>query len=669
MADPFADSLQRAKRRRQIWLVSIGLLLATAVIAYAFMLVIAKGHAFKVMPLSVQAHYQVVVQQGGWMFNQRLYTLGGTAQITISAPLYQPQPLTILPDSPEVIEVLLQPQPATVKLTTTPAFADTQWYLDNELVAVSETWQRELPPGQYQLLVKHPFVKDTALTIDAQKGQQLNQALELTRLEGQISIGSEPNGAQVWLNDTELGVTPLTLPKTGGEYPIKLLLDGYAPLSDTLAVTHNEQSVSRNYRLMPLPATLIIALAPEGGVLTVDGQTLPTAAAVQTEVPSNRKVTISYRKPGFYPAVLSDTYAPLSQTPVSIALEPEMGEVSITSNVPAQVEIDNQVVGTTPQQLTLPAIATDIRLSKPFYREQTLSLIPSAQQVQVVDVTLQTEFSARRQAGQPTKAAQLGIALTRFTPSAFVMGAPVNDSLRRSNEHQIQVAFSQPFLISKHEVTEAQFAAYSGQSSRSARPQTNVTWQQAALFCNWLSAQDAIPPFYVVQDGQVVGSNPTASGYRLVTEAEWEYVARAANRASQTRYVWGDRDALPNGIGNLADSALLGSQPFVFRDYSDSHPGVAPVGSYRAERSGLFDLVGNVSEWVHDVYTLQPPPTDAVMTDYLGLSQQHRNAQHVTKGGNYLTGRLHMLRASYREAGEASDTVGFRVARYFYDGQ
>lgn len=165
-----------------------------------------------------------------------------------------------------------------------------------------------------------------------------------------------------------------------------------------------------------------------------------------------------------------------------------------------------------------------------------------------------------------------------------------------------------------------------------------------------------------MQNQQIVGVEPAATGYRLLTEAEWEWLAKKANRAKPTKYVWGNRDKVARAHGNFADAQLKGTQPFYFMDYTDQHKGLAPVGSYKADRTGLFDLAGNVAEWVHDRYTLAVPELGQTYTDYLGMS---RGQSHVIKGGSFQTGRLKELRAAYRQ-NDASGRpdVGFRIARY-----
>jgi formylglycine-generating enzyme required for sulfatase activity len=77
----------------------------------------------------------------------------------------------------------------------------------------------------------------------------------------------------------------------------------------------------------------------------------------------------------------------------------------------------------------------------------------------------------------------------------------------------------------------------------------------------------------------------------------------------------------------------------------------------------LFDLAGNVSEWVHDTYTNVPPDTSKVLRDPMG---NNRGTGHLFKGSNYSSGRLKELRNAYRQTVDDKEpTIGFRIARYF----
>lgn len=130
-------------------------------------------------------------------------------------------------------------------------------------------------------------------------------------------------------------------------------------------------------------------------------------------------------------------------------------------------------------------------------------------------------------------------------------------------------------------------------------PVVMVSWNDAVMYCNWLSRREKLTPFYNVSV-EGVRENWSADGYRLPTEAEWEYAARGGGR--RNKYSWGN--GRPEG--NVADETLkevFRAWPFAIWDgYRDGYIYTAPVGSFRPNELGLHDMSGNVWEWCNDWY-------------------------------------------------------------------
>ena len=113
-----------------------------------------------------------------------------------------------------------------------------------------------------------------------------------------------------------------------------------------------------------------------------------------------------------------------------------------------------------------------------------------------------------------------------------------------------------------------------------------------------------------------------------------------------------------SAIGNFADETAKPHLERVISGYDDGYATSAPVGSYPPDSQGLYDLAGNVAEWIHDYFA----PTAAGGTDPLGPSSA---AQHVVRGSSWASADERKLRAGHREAsGAPRPDLGFRVARY-----
>lgn len=174
----------------------------------------------------------------------------------------------------------------------------------------------------------------------------------------------------------------------------------------------------------------------------------------------------------------------------------------------------------------------------------------------------------------------------------FLMGSPPQEKGRYADtEAQHPVRFDQPFAIGKYEVMFHEydrFATATGRTlpddkrwGRNRFPVIHVSWQDAMAYAEWLSQQ-------------------TGARYRLPTEAEWEYAARA--RTMTSRY-WGDDSDQGCAYANAAD--LDGKQLFVGWTAMQCHDGhiyTAPTGSYRSNDFGLHDMAGNVLEWTCSLY-------------------------------------------------------------------
>jgi len=260
--------------------------------------------------------------------------------------------------------------------------------------------------------------------------------------------------------------------------------------------------------------------------------------------------------------------------------------------------------------------------------------------------------------------------LLLFQGGKFTMGASRREPGRRANEGLHDVTLERPFYVATKEVTNAQFQKYiAGHDSASfednklnkpQQPAVNVKWVDAALYCNWLSQKDGLSPFYAAEPGRIIGVNPAATGYRLPTEAEWAFVARTTpDQDGLLRFPWGPKLPPQDRHGNYADRSATHVVGRIIFGYNDNHITSAPVGTFAANQHGLFDIGGNVAEWIHDYYVL---PEATPTTDPLGPPEAEFR---VIRGSSWRSGTISDLRLSFRDYGnDARNDVGFRIARY-----
>ena len=653
------EAIAKGKRRRKLMaLGGVSGIILLALIYFGW-LFLTKGYSFNVLPEeAARAPIFSVSQGNGFFIGNKLYVIGSTAETVVSAPKYAPETIAVNASSPSTIEVTLTPLPATVVISSNPHVEGIKWTVNGEQVAQSASLDTTLAAGHYSVVASHPYYESTSLSFDAPIAGDIQETITLSPIQGKLIINSVPSGASVTINGEAAGQTPLQVKQQGGKYDLEITLEGYQTIQDRIEVTKLRSEPTRNYKMQPLQAILSVNTRPSGGVILLNGK--PAKNPISLD--ANTAHTIRYEKTGYIGQQKTITLQPAQKDSISFSLAPEIGKVEFTATETAQVFIDGVLKGQTPLALDLQALPRTVSFQRDGYRTVEKKVTPTQKSTVRVHADMYTEFDARRREGKPLFISSLGIQMTKITPRKFTLGSPPNEKGRQRNEHQVMVDFSRDVWISRHEITEAQYSASTGKTSGSKLPVTNISWLDAVKYTNWLSQQEGLIPFYIIQNNRVVGINKNARGYRLVTEAEWEFIAKLNRRSSPTTFIWGSSEHIRDKQGNFADTSLRGQQTFILSDYNDGFAGKAPVGSFKAERGGFYDLDGNVREWVHDFYSVTPPDKSTVHTDYLGVSN---GTSHVVKGASFKTGRLKNIRASVR-FGESTpgDDIGFRIARY-----
>ncbi|MDT0595724.1 SUMF1/EgtB/PvdO family nonheme iron enzyme [Glaciecola petra] len=647
---------------------------ATLVVLVGFLLWLFLVRGFNVLigPVEALPSAQLRLVSGiAWVTENKIYSLGGTIVVSASADTFETKQVSIDNLSPSTIEIVLNPSPAQInaKVSLNGASQDeqfatlasqSQWFLNGQLINIGQELNHEAPPGTYQLSVKNDYFKGSTQALNVKRAEVLALDFDLQTISGSITLQSQPAGAEVYLNNQLVGNTPYTIDLTGGIFPIRIESLAYQTVEESIEITTGYLTPNRNYQLAPKLAELSISATPSTGLLLINNveYTLGTH-----RLAANKKHLINYQKDGYTNYTKTLDLSIEKPTSLAIELQQQFGNVEFETNVPALVKVNQQNIGPAPFKQRLPSVEHTFEFSAQGYRSVKRTLTPRPNQTLKQVINLQTEFDARRSEGRPLVANQMGINLLRFRADAFTMGSAPNETGRRRNEHQVEVDFARQFWVSDKEITQAQFAAFSGTSGNSSTlPITGISWLQAAEFCNWLSIKEGLPVFYRFVNGRYQGYNKDSKGYRLPTEAEWEWLAKKSKRARSTIYVWGNQDTLRDNYGNFADQSRKDEQLIVIPEYSDGKKGLAEVGSFKADRSGLYDLAGNVSEWVHDYYTNAIPDSSGVKMDYMGAT---RGDSWVIKGGNYESGRIRELRAAFREfSASGKENLGFRIARY-----
>lgn len=664
---PFNQSIAQARKRQQrLNLLMLGGFVLLVVVILTVLL-ISRGTRIIVQP-DAALPAAINVEQGlGMALFGSVYSLTASPTISVTAERYYPHQQILQPaEQGQVLTVILKPLPSRVTFNTGLSDGRTSWQVNDDVVAVADTLEQTLPPDDYTLVVSHPHYQPETIDFSLAAGEQLEQTISLTPLSGKLIIESTPSGASVTIDDKAAGETPLELAVNGGFVDIAVTMPEFAPSTETIEITQQTVTAERHYRLQAEQASIKLDLQPKGGTLSVNGIAVNATERLSVEAGKNHKIT--YQKPGYFPQTQTANLNSKQSKTLVFELAQENGDVSINANPQATVNINGREMGNTPLNLSLQAVPQQITLSRPGYRAVSQTVTPSSESAKAVSVTLLPEAQAQLAEAPRSYQTAAGGDMVLFTPNeTFTMGAARDEAGQRANEFLRQVKLSKPFYAGVHEVSNREYQQFkSDQPGDASLPVTSVSWLQAVQFSNWLSEKENLQPVYDIAGNQLVSSNDNANGYRLLSEAEWEWLARKAKQAQTSRFVWGDAATIPKNAANIADeSAKTAVSTYVPR-YNDGYAGVSPVKSFSRELSGLYDLGGNVSEWVHDAYSLTVPNAGQVYPQQLDNSQADIR---VIKGANWRSGSLTELRAAYRDGlSQSRDNVGFRIGRYLNRG-
>jgi formylglycine-generating enzyme required for sulfatase activity len=644
----------------------------TVLLIASYLLFSARSIQFDVDPASPDS----IDISGGWFrlpLGDRVLLRRGEYTVNLKKQGYYDvsQAFTVGDEPSMRVSLTMRRLPGRLTVATEPP-VEALVSIDNGPIARAPFGPTELQPGQHSISVQaERFLPFDDVVEIAGLGRDESLTVQLVPRWSDVSFSSEPAGAAILVGDKELGVTPATIELLEGTHQVSVLLAGYSAWDGIVTAVPNVAQSLPRIRLQPANARLQVTTIPRGANVTVDGRYRGQSPITLSLSPGVDYV-IGLSKAGYGSARRTVRLAAAASDSMTVDLSARTGRVTVNvAPADAIIYVDGAERSKGSATLDLSSAPHTIAVKKDGYESWSSSVTPRPGYPQTLTARLRSHEEIERAKIELTQKTSAEQVLRRIEPGTFTMGSSRADPGRRANEVLVPVTISRPFLISVREVTNKEFAQFranhdSGSDIHAAmsadtNPVARVTWADAAEYCNWLSAIEGLPPAYEQKFGEWVSIRPLTTGYRLPTEAEWEWAIRYSGTATAARFPWGPAMPPKKDAGNFADGSAAELVPTVIPRYSDGFASTAPTGMFTPSPLGIYDGAGNVAEWVNDYYSVPTPGLSTPLVDPLGPEQ---GKAYVIRGSSWRHAGETELRLSFRDYGsEARIDVGFRIAR------
>jgi len=651
---------------------------------FLFYLFTANAILIKLQPfgseVSISGGYFPHLRIGG-----RYLLRQGDYQLDVSYPGYYPlsTAIAINTDSSQEVAFGLEKLPGELIIKTLPEI-NLIVSVDGNAVKPASTGGFIIAAGNHKLRITADryFTVEQDILID---GMELTQEIEviLTPAWTEISIQSLPTGANILIDGKPSGITPNTLEVLESEHTMILKKSGYKPFELSLMVKASQPQFLDLIELSRLDSKLKITTNPIGAAVNINS-IYQGLSPVTVELPPLKPHIVEVSKPG-YQTQTEEIVLPITEEmqlndekdfmKFETNLKPMKGFIRVIGTEGASILADGKHIAQIPSTIELLAKKQILIVQKEGYVTQEINIQPTPGYEQNLKIRLLTPEEAVLAAMPQYIQTSLGLQMRLVSSGTFVMGTPRGDQGRRQSETERLIKITRPFYVGVREIINKEFRQFKPRHTSGAEtfrelsnglhPAVMLTWEEAVDFCQKLSSKESLEPAYEKINGQYQLIQPVTNGYRLLTEAEWEWVARFNGGAGKQRYPWGESMPVKPESGNYADESVEGLDLVAntLSDYWDGYPVTSPAKKFSPSALGIYDLGGNVAEWVNDYYSVYSTNLKQAELDPLGPDE---GTARVIRGSSWRHSSISKLRFAYRnEYGTLGRLdVGFRIARY-----
>lgn len=478
-------------------------------------------------------------------------------------------------------------------------------------------------------------------------------------LPGRVEVVSQPAGATVYVNGDSQGETPLVLEAMPVEKTLNMevVKPGFREKAKSFRLDPNANLlldfgnlVMKTGEIRPqvvVPSGSLPGELLEDLTYIVDGVSFPGTAQVLSPVMEGEH-TLRVEHPDYFPTSVTVRVGDGRFTPVAIDLAPKPGQLTVRLDPPLNFELEAN--GTNLEPVNEAGTTFSFPPNQPFNLEikirnhlsavKKISFDPNERELW----TLKAVPIPGPTPGEDYLVPYVGVEMIFIEEGTFVMGSPPEEISRLPEEGPpTQMTLTRPYWIGKYEIQQSEYGYIMEENpsrfSGATNPVDSVSWNEANQFCQRLTAIE-----------RQAGRLPEGYEYRLPTEAEWEYAARAGTR---TPFFWGS-SANPD-LGNFK-----GVYPRDFNEDQDISGiyGSVKGGQYNPNPWGLYDVHGNLREWTHDDWNARLPGGASI--DYTG---PEFGRQKSFRGGGW-EDPAQLARSAVRNGlrpSTRSSSLGFRI--------
>ncbi len=525
-------------------------------------------------------------------------------------------------------------------------------YIDGENKGSERIHQ--LTEGKHEIRVEKEGYKSKTKTIDVNR-DNADFDFNLVEIEPVLfTIKSIPKDAAIFINGVEAGKTDKSIFRFPGRYSIKLTKPGFSDYKGELTISDTGENEFL-YTLEKNSVTLTLNITPKDSKLLIDNEDYTKHVSIEL-APGIHKIEIS--KPVY--KELSEAISLEKGKPITknYILEAITGKLQFTIQ-PLEAECKLLQNGEEKESWIGAKYFSKLLIgeyilecSYPDHEKLVKTINIKEGETIIEDVSLEQRVAQLITKSGKDRVNKSGLLdMVHVKGGTFSMGS--NNG--KQDEQPVHQVLLNGFYISKYEITQNDYSKILGENPSEQKgrflPVTNVSWYDAVIFCNKLSETEGLEKIY-----KIYNPNPTyidvyvnwnANGYRLPTEAEWEYAARGGNSSKGYAYSGSD-------------------DPFLVAWFETNSPGHGQeVGEKQPNELGIYDMSGNVFEWCHDWYGKNIYKAYSLFLVERNPKGPGIARQKVKRGGSFQNSRKD-CRSSSRYSNSPktkNSSTGFRVVR------